>query len=294
MGLLEEVGQVQNLNEAGEIMLAELYYASGGDWTSHLERAIVRFPNSTRARESYIRKLLARGDPSSINRAAVLVSELRKIAPNYPAAFELTVRIADKLGRQQQVRDELLRRLPNLQNIKELSDGVRQQLIMFANLLVDLNDLDSAEKIYTELASRDPRAVFELARFLGIHRSPEQCFAKLNEVYSPERIPEILSVAMTVARERRDKTGDKFDADIQRWLDAGLRENPDSITLLVAQADMYDLQKKYDDAANVYRLTSSRWRASRRPPTSIRCSLSTRRRKSWVRIPTSSTPVPSS
>ena len=58
---------------------------------------------------------------------------------------------------------------------------------------------------------------------------------------------------MTVARDRRDKSGDKFDADIQRWLDAGLRENPDSIALLIVQADLYDLQKKYDESAAVYR-----------------------------------------
>src|SRR5262249_18163481 len=52
---------------------------------------------------------------------------------------------------------------------------------------------------------------------------------------------------------RRDKIGDKFDADIQRWLDAGFRENPDSISLNIVQGDLYDLQKRYDDAANIYR-----------------------------------------
>jgi tetratricopeptide (TPR) repeat protein len=95
--------------------------------------------------------------------------------------------------------------------------------------------------------------VFDLAMFLGLHRAPEQCFEKLNEIYSKDRIPDVLGVAMQVARDRRDKVGDKFDAQIQRWLDAGLRENPDSISLLVVQADLYDLQKKYEDAANVYK-----------------------------------------
>ena len=58
---------------------------------------------------------------------------------------------------------------------------------------------------------------------------------------------------MAVARDRRDKIGDKYDADIQRWLDAALRENPDSISLLLVQADLYDLQKKYEESADVYR-----------------------------------------
>ena len=124
---------------------------------------------------------------------------------------------------------------------------------MIANLLVDLKDYDGAEKIYRSLAAHDPKLTFELTKFIGLRRSPEQCFEKLNELYSPEKIPQILDVAMSVTREQRDKVGDKFDAQIQRWIDAGLRENPDAVSLLVVQADLYDLQKRYDDAVDVYR-----------------------------------------
>ncbi len=258
IALLESVSQVQSLNEAAEIELGELYYATGGDWNSQFAKAIARFPKSLKARESYIRKLLTRSDPRSIEKATTLVTELRKIAPNYPPTFELTVRLADKLGKQKQVRDELLRRLPNMKDIKELSDSQKQTYAMFASLLVDLDDLDSAEKIYRDLAARDPKLVLELAKFLGLRRSPEQCFEKLNEVYSVERIPSILSVAMTVVRDNRDKVGNKFDAQIQKWIDAGLRENPGSITLLVMQADLFDVQKRYEDAANTYRKLLSR------------------------------------
>jgi len=69
----------------------------------------------------------------------------------------------------------------------------------------------------------------------------------------PTKSQETLNIALNVVRERRDKVGDKFDAQIQRWIDAGLRENPDSISLLSMQADMFDLQKRYDDSAILYR-----------------------------------------
>jgi tetratricopeptide (TPR) repeat protein len=95
--------------------------------------------------------------------------------------------------------------------------------------------------------------VFELAKFLGEHRDPEQCFTKLHEVYRPSDVNKVISVALGVARARRETIGDKYDADIQRWLDTALRENPDSIPLWVTQADLYDLQKKYEEAADVYR-----------------------------------------
>ena len=131
-----------------------------------------------------------------------------------------------KLGKQQEVRADLLKRIPPIQNVKELDQAQAQSYAMFANMFVELGDLDSAEKIYSDLAARNPVYVYDLARFLGEHRDPDQCFAKLNEIYSPDRIPELLSVAMTVVRDRRDKVGDKFDAQIQGWLDTGAPRKP--------------------------------------------------------------------
>jgi tetratricopeptide (TPR) repeat protein len=256
IALFEEIDQVQRLNESAAIQLAELYYMTGSEWSKYqsaMEQVIVRFPNSVQAHESYVRRLLTRGDPNSIDRAARLVGKLREIAPNYPVTFELTVRIADKLGKQKQVAEELRRRLPNLDAPKELDTQTMQTAAMFANLLTDLKDYEAAEKIYRSLAAHDPKLNYALAKFIGMHRSPDECFAKLNEIFSADKIPETLDAAMSVARERRDKVGDKFDAQIQHWIDAGLRENPDSITLLSVQADLFDLQKRYDDAANLYR-----------------------------------------
>ena len=127
-----------------------------------------------------------------------------------------------------------------------------QQFAAYAGLLVELGDLETAEKIYTDLAARLPELNLDLARFLGEHRDPEQCFAKLKELYTPATVQDILPVALSVDRQRRDKVGDKYDAQIQQWLDAALRENPDSIPLLIVQGDLYDLEKKYDEAAAIY------------------------------------------
>jgi tetratricopeptide (TPR) repeat protein len=255
IGLLEEIDRIQPLNENAALQLAELYYASGGDWSkyqSEMGKVLARYPKSVAAREAYIRKLLSRGDAAAIDRATTLVTEMRKLAPNYPATFELTVRIADKKGLQKQVADEIRRRMPNLDATKELDQATKQTAAMFANLLVDLKDYDSAENIYRVLAERDPKLVFTYAKFLGLHRSPDDCFAKLNEVYAPNKVADVIEVALSVCRERRDKVGNKYDAQLQKWIDAGLRENPDSLTLLSFQGDFYDLQKKYDEAAALY------------------------------------------
>lgn len=256
IGLLEEVNDIQSLNELQGIQLAELYYQTGTDWSKYMyqmEKVLTRFPGSVAARESFVRRLLDHNDAASITRATELVNQMRQMAPNYPPTFELTVRVADKLGKQQQVRADLQRKVPDFSSVKELDASQKRLLMMFGNLFVTLKDLDSAEKIYRELAARDPKLSLNFANFLGMQRSPEQGFAKLQEIYSVDKIPDILDVALSIVRERRDKVGDKFDKQIQDWIDASNRENPDSIKMQMAQADLYDIQKRYDESANVYK-----------------------------------------
>lgn len=261
ISLLEEVRELQPLNEQAEIALGELYFAVGSDWSkyfSQMKKAIASFPQSARARAVFVRRLLNRTDQRSLEEAGKQVNELRKIAPQSQDTFELTVRLADKVGVQDKVRAELLSMASKLQEAKELSAEQLQMLSLIAGLLIELDDLDGAEKIYRDLAARSPGQIATLASFLGNHRDADQCFALLNQLYSPDRIPALLQVAMSVVRQKRDKVGDKFDAEIQRWLDTSLRENPDSINLLIVQADLYDLQKKYEEAAGVYRKLLSR------------------------------------
>lgn len=256
IGLLEEVDKAQTLSETAETQLGELYFAVRSNWTKyrdHMEKTIATYPNSLRAREVYTRRLLARNDPRSLEDAARQIDRLRQLAPGSPVTFELAVRLASKRGNQQQIRAELLSRLPKIPEGKDLDPNLAQQLAIYASLLVDLGDLDSAEKIYREIAARNPNMAFEYARFLGVRRDADQCFAKLNELYTPANVSDVLSVGLGVARERRDKIGDKHDAEIQKWLDAALRENPDSIAMMIVQADLFDLQKKYEEAATIYR-----------------------------------------
>ncbi len=254
--LLEEVSKVQPLNDNAEIMLGELYYKVGRDWStyvSQMEKTVARFPDSVTAREAYLSKLLTRNDRRSLNDATKQVSRLRQLAPQNLATFGYTVRLANKLGKQEQARKHLLSKVPNLQEIKELGEQDVQTLVLMANLLIEVEDLDNAERIFRFLAARDPNQIPRLAAFLGTHRDVEQAFAKLNEFYTPERIPAVLQVALSIVRNKRDTVGDRFDSQIQRWLDAALRENPGSINLLITQADLYDVQKRYDDSADVYR-----------------------------------------
>jgi tetratricopeptide (TPR) repeat protein len=212
-----------------------------------------RYSESAVALEAYARRLLARGDQQSVNKAMTHIKKLRELTPNSTASFDLTVRLADKLGRQEQARAELLRMLPDIAAIKELNQQQVRMLLIFANLFVELDDLDTAEKIYSQLAAREPSMSYALAVFLGTHRGVDKCFEKLNEIYQPDRIPDILRAALNVVRQKRDQVGEQYDPQIERWLEIGLLESPDSIALQMAKADFRDIQRNYDESAAVYR-----------------------------------------
>ena len=258
--LLEEVAEVQPLNVAAEISLGQMYFLLNrwSDAQRQMRSTTVKFADAAEARASYIRMLLDHGQKSDLVEASRQLDKLREIAPGAAVTFELTVRLATKTGRESDARGELLRILPQLTKAEQFTPQHVQTLKLLANLLVDLKDLDNAEKILRLLAQKDPREMYSVALFLGMHRDAEQSFELLKQLYKPEDVANVLQVATTVVRDRRDDVGDKFDAQIQQWFDRGLRENPDSIPLLMAQADFLDAQKRYEDAVEVYRKLLSR------------------------------------
>jgi tetratricopeptide (TPR) repeat protein len=143
--------------------------------------------------------------------------------------------------------------LPDLTAIQQLNQQQVRMLQIFASLFIELDDLDTAEKIYRQLAARDPSLSYGLAIFLGTHRGVDKCFEKLKEIYQPDQIQKILQAALEVVRQKRDDVGDSYDEQMERWLEVGLLENPDSISLLLLKADLLDIQRRYDEAAQVYR-----------------------------------------
>ena len=248
---------MQPLNEQADLALGQLYFAMGDQYwakcRTQMQKTIGRFPKSAAARESYIRMLLSRGDQRYYQEATAQFNRLRELAPTGRGTFVLSVQLGNKLGKQQEVRAELLRLLPNIKDATKLTDQQAEMLAFLAGLFVELDDLDNAERIYRQLAERDPKLQFALATFLGLHRDVGNCFELLAQLHSPKHVNDVLAVGINTLRARRDEAGDKYDATLEQWLNRALLENPDSITLLMLQADFNDVQKKYDESAAIYR-----------------------------------------
>jgi tetratricopeptide (TPR) repeat protein len=255
ISLLEKLAVNKRLSADDELTLGKLYFAVG-DWTQcrrQMVQAVSRYPTSADIRTAYLGMLLNRGDKRSYEEASSQLAKLKETAPGDPRTLQLNVRLAGKTGKQQEARAELLRMLPTIKDPKDLTDKQIPLLSFVAGLLIELNDLDNAEKILKLIATHDLDKSSELAGFLGQYRDVGQSFDLLGKSYAPDKADNTVRTAIAILRARRDEVGDKYDSRVQAWLDRALLENPDSMPLLMLQAEFNDVQKHYDDSATVYR-----------------------------------------
>jgi tetratricopeptide (TPR) repeat protein len=195
--------------------------------------------------------LLERG---TVNRTRRHLEKLIELAPNSMSTLELLARVSARMGQEQQARAALGRALPAGGDLTKLTDEQLPVAEKIADLLAEeLNDEETALKIYQYLVTRDPKKVLKLAEFVGRRRDVDESFKYLEQVYNPQVASAIVQVALSVIRERRDDVGSQFDKQIQDWIDGGLRENPYLISLQMQQAEFYDAQERYDEAAKAYR-----------------------------------------
>jgi tetratricopeptide (TPR) repeat protein len=250
MKLLQEAKEVDRLNVSAELMLGQLYYALG-DWPrcrKQMLMVISRYPEVAQARANYIQMLLQR---DSAVQAVRHLKKLMQLKPDNINTLDLIARVASETGKHADARQALLRTLPK--DLNTLDDTELPRVEKIADLLVaELDDKETAFKLYRYLVTRDSAKVLKLAEFIGVHQEIEQCFALLDQVYTPESAPAVVQTAIKVVRAREKDAGNQFDDRILQWLDTALRRDPESIPLLMQQAEFNDVRQDYNEAANGY------------------------------------------
>lgn len=250
IGLYEDVKSAVNLPINDEARLGGLYSATS-NWQAardQMLRAISRHPKSATLRDAYIKMLLKRGGSDDLQDATRQLKRLQEIAPTAKSTLELVVRVASKVGKVRQAKAAIQNLIP-----RDLSKANAQSILLVAGLLTELGDLDNAEKLYRYLASRNKNAILMLADFLGSKRDPDQSFELLERAKDELGLGPVIAGSLNIVRSRRSELGDTYDEQIQSWLDKALREDPESIPLLLQQAELYDMQRKPNDSADIYR-----------------------------------------
>ena len=62
-----------------------------------------------------------------------------------------------------------------------------------------------------------------------------------------------MRIAVEVLRKRRDEDPAKLDAEVDRIVRSGLRDDPESARRLVLEAEMLEVQEKFDESITAYK-----------------------------------------
>lgn len=255
--LLEELAENQRLSQKAELDLAKLYF-SLDEWRKCREQmldVIGRYPDAPNVRIAYIEMLLQRGGPNEIDLAVRQVKRLQELAPKDLATREMLARVAFEKGKKKQAVKTMLSLLP-----RDLSKLTQEQVPVLKRVAArvgSFDDTDTALRLW-ELISKLGGSSDKLthAQFIGQYIDGEDGLRRLEELRGDTEAREMVQRGLAILRAREEAGEELTDSMIgvvQGWLDRGLREDPDRIALKLQNAELMDLQRRYDDAAAAYR-----------------------------------------
>lgn len=248
--MFEEVAALQPLAPPDGLVLGQLYYATG-NWEA-AQRQMREVISSNRdfvaARDAYTRMLLAHDEGRDLGDAARQLKELLELAPASPSTLELLVRVSSKLGQEKNV-------VPALQKLLKLP-AVRNDpnvLVRIAKLLADLDYEDNAEKLFEVASKMNPANKMDLADFVANHRDLDRGLDILDEARSEVSDQIAMQYASAILIAAGDKaTEEQFDR-VESWLTRALREDPESIKLVLQKAEILGARKQYSESVDIYR-----------------------------------------
>lgn len=243
----------RKIKDAGELtttealLLGQLMSQTGqrSDAQLMLEDLIARNPDDVDLIRGYALLLIEQRDSA---RARRQIASLERKGVNPGVIAELELRLAARSGDMDKVRELLQRMTPDMTAMnREDLDRVRA----VAELANEAGDLEFALRLYTEYARRDPTGQLPLARLAGLHGDPEAAVNLLKKLFADD-IDAALVVALEILRARRPEVGDQLDADIDRLVRRALADDPESARRLVMQAEVLEIQEKFDESMAAY------------------------------------------
>jgi tetratricopeptide (TPR) repeat protein len=235
---------------AEEFLLAQLYDADG-NWTKANERflSLCSRPGATPEILGYYIRALLRHDQAG--NARVLLGKLEALEPRSPLTAELKARLL----KEENKGDEAGRLLNDFARTDFALRKDPQTLLVFARMLDDIGRPVESEALYrlcvAETEKTRPESLLALASFMAVHNRMGEAFdlcEKAAEHCPAEKVATVFVGSL--------RLGEPTEADrkrVQDWLEGALRKKPESVYLLVAQADLLDACGDYEGSVRTYR-----------------------------------------
>lgn len=178
--------------------------------------------------------------------------KLEEVDPNGPRTIELKIRVLQKQGRGDEaatLATDYARKA-----FAEKKDPI--VLAGVANLLTELDHKTEAEALFrqyvAEAEKKRPDSLLVLAAFLASCNRLGEALDLCDKAAAANCLPEAVAGVAVSALRMAEPTPRERDR-VKTWLEGAVRQKPESMALLVAQADLLDALEDYAGSEKVYR-----------------------------------------
>jgi tetratricopeptide (TPR) repeat protein len=247
VAMLREIKQQRGLSPERELHLGHMLNEID-QWQEskkQMDDAIGRYPDHLGLKTAFASMLIGRKE---FNEANALISRIATAPENASTVGELRLRLAAAQGNKDEVRQVLTGMTPDLRVVNEQQLNFVRSLVVLAD---SVGDHEYALKLMQEYARRAPGNELELARLTALYGNIDEGLQMLQGVFDA-RMDDVITVALEVLRKRRNEAPEKLDAAVSRMVRAALRDDPESARRLVFEAEMLEVQDKFEESIAAY------------------------------------------
>ncbi len=220
-----------------------------GEWTaceSHMRDAVGRHPQDLPLRVALIEMLIERKEAAA---AEQWIGRLDSVPKGRNVIPQLRIQLAAAMDDKEAVRKLLESIMPDLRVLSQQQLEIVRSLSLLAR---EVGDTEFALKSMTEYVRRVPGHEMDLALFTALYGDLDRGLSMLQQLF-PTHMDAVLTAALEMLRKRRNEDPQKLDDALSQLIDRGRRDDPDSASRMVLQAEAFEAQQKFDDAIAAYK-----------------------------------------
>jgi tetratricopeptide (TPR) repeat protein len=248
IALLRKTKEERGLTPERELHLGHALYELGlwEEAQKQMEEAIGRFPNDARLQTAYTSMFIGRKDFRNAERWLARLNSVPALAR--PAA-ELQLR----LYAAQEKKDEVRRMLESITpDLRVLTPEQLEMVHSVAKLAINVGDYEYGLQLMREFARRAPGNELELAEATSLYGPLDEGLTMLKQLFD-SNMDAVGGLAVNMLRKRRAEDPARLDEEVGRFVRAALRDDPESARRMVMEAEMMEIQERYDESIAAYR-----------------------------------------
>jgi tetratricopeptide (TPR) repeat protein len=253
--LLQAIAQFKNIKASQGLSLKNSLELIGlqsrvGEWNaakSQMVDVIRQYGNEPVTWSTYVSLLIEHGE---LDRAKQRLGRLENmVGRQEPSVIVLRARLAAARGDKAGLHRELLTMVPS--NLRLADEQQLEDIRKVAQYAADLGDHQLAKQLLGVYVRRHPEHGMLLLQQMAIHGDSGKAIDIMKQLFDKQ--PDaVIQLGLRMLQQRRAEAGDQAFEAVSRLVAAAVREDPESVRRKLIEAQLLELQDKYEESIQAY------------------------------------------